>query len=68
MNDDPPNPHNNHFHHLCRREAASSSWTKRKLVLATRVAHYINPLVAIIFMVIYWIFGMYENLNPEVQG
>ena len=38
--------------------------TKKKLSMAIGMAHVVNPLIAIGFIIIYWIVGMNNNMNP----
>ena len=51
----------------CRKQLSAEEKTKKKLALAMAMAHMVNPLIAILFIIIYWIVGMYNNMNPEMQ-
>ena len=41
--------------------------TERRLRRATVVAHYISPIVAFTFAVVYWIMGMFNVMYPSMQ-
>ena len=38
--------------------------TERRLRRATMVAHFVSPLVATTFAVVYWVIGMYNVMHP----
>ena len=38
--------------------------TERRLRRATMVAHFVSPLVATTFAVVYWVVGMYNVMHP----
>ena len=38
--------------------------TERRLRQATMVAHFVSPLVATTFAVVYWVIGMYNVMHP----
>ena len=41
--------------------------TERRLRRATVVAHYISPIVAFTFAVVYWVIGMFNVMYPSMQ-
>ena len=41
--------------------------TERSLRRATVVAHYISPIVAVTFVVVYWVIGMFNVMYPSMQ-
>ena len=41
--------------------------TERRLRRATIVAHYISPIVAVTFAVVYWVIGMFNVMYPSMQ-
>ena len=45
----------------------SRAWTKKKLIMATSVAHTFSPMIAISFIGIYWIIGMNNVINPTID-
>ena len=47
-----------------RRAAQASQRTERKLELATAMGHYGSPVIAMTFVVVYWVVGMYHSINP----
>ena len=51
----------------CRKQLSAEEKTKKKLAVAMAMAHMVNPLVAILFIIIYWIVGMHKNMNPEME-
>ena len=44
-----------------------SKRTERRLRRATVVAHYISPIVAFTFAVVYWVIGMFNVMYPSMQ-
>ena len=40
---------------------------ERRLRRATIVAHYISPIVAFTFAVVYWVIGMFNVMYPSMQ-
>ena len=41
--------------------------TERRLRRATLVAHYVSPIVAVTFAVVYWVIGMINVMYPSMQ-
>ena len=41
--------------------------TERRLRRATIVAHYISPIVAVIFALVYWVIRMFDVVSPSLQ-
>ena len=49
-----------------RKQKESTARTRRKLAMATSVAHKLNPLIALGFIFVYWVIGMNNVINPDV--
>ena len=50
-----------------RKKKEASEKTKKKLERATTTAHMFTPLIATTFIVVYWMIGMFNGMNPEMQ-
>ena len=47
-----------------RRAVQATRRTEQKLKVATAVAHYGSPGIAMAFVIAYWVVGMHHNINP----
>ena len=58
-------------HHIARLIARNAEEQgekiERKLRRATIVAHFVSPIVAITFAVVYWVIGMQNVMYPGMQ-
>ena len=52
---------------IARNAEEQGEKIERKLRRATIVAHFVSPIVAITFAVVYWVIGMYNVTYPGVQ-
>jgi hypothetical protein len=50
-----------------RKEREAGERNQRKLARAIKVGHYLSPIIAITFVVVYWMVGMYNVINPDLQ-
>ena len=56
-----------HLRLIARNAEEQGEKTERKLRRATIVAHFVSPIVAITFAVVYWVIGMYNVMYPGMQ-
>ena len=52
---------------IFRKKKEASQKTKKKLQRATTTAHIFTPLIATTFIMVYWMVGMFNVMNPEMQ-
>ena len=52
---------------IARNAEEQGEKTERKLRRATIVAHFVSPIVAITFAVVYWVIGMQNVMYPGMQ-
>ena len=52
---------------IARNAEEQGAKTERRLRQATILAHFVSPVVAITFAVIYWAIGMYNVIHPDMQ-
>ena len=52
---------------VSRKAQEQGKKTERRLRRATIVAHYISPIVAVTFAVVYWVIGMFNVMYPSMQ-
>jgi hypothetical protein len=50
-----------------RKAREAGERNERKLARAVNVGHYLSPIIAITFIVVYWMVGMYNVMNPDFQ-
>ena len=55
------------YDYFARNAEEQGEKTEQKLRQATIVAHFVSPIVAITFAVVYWIIGMYNVMYPGMQ-
>ena len=56
-----------HLRLIARNAEEQGEKIERKLRRATIVAHFVSPIVAITFAVVYWVIGMYNVIYPGMQ-
>ena len=55
------------YDYFARNAEEQGEKTEQRLRQATLVAHFVSPIVAITFAVVYWIIGMYNIMYPGMQ-
>ena len=55
------------YDYFARNAEEQGEKTEQRLRQATLVAHFVSPIVAITFAVVYWIIGMYTVMYPGMQ-
>jgi Na+-driven multidrug efflux pump len=50
-----------------RKAREAGERNQRKLDRAINVGHYLSLIIAITFIVVYWMVGMYNVINPDLQ-